>query len=137
MITADQPTRQTRHIGGTKLFVFQDCIKEEHTSLESLRTQYNLGNQFTEELGRIKKFYEHANVTIGRHILPNHSLLYTAAQESFPYQITPCNTPKLHKPSTTNKYVATYRMIRELLPTSTFDLVSFRSHYALSAHSCN
>ena len=50
MTTANQPTKRTRHMD-TKLFVLQDWIKEEHISLKALRTQYNLGDQFTKALG--------------------------------------------------------------------------------------
>ena len=44
--TVDQPTKRTRHMD-TKLFVLQDWIKEGHISIEALRTQYNLSDQFT------------------------------------------------------------------------------------------
>ena len=93
MATADQPTKHTRNMD-TNLFVLQDWIKEEHISLESLRTQYNLGDQFTKALGRIK-FYKQTDVIMGRRV-PKYSPLYTETN-SIPYRTTPCNIPKLPK----------------------------------------
>ena len=109
MATADQPTKRTKHMV-TKLFVLQDWIKEEHISLESLRTQYNLGDQFTKALGRIK-FYEQTDVIMGRRV-PKYSPLYTETN-STPYRTTPCNTPKLPKAklSSTPAYDPTNELI--------------------------
>ena len=104
----------------TKLFVLQDWIKEEHISLEALRTHYNLGDQFTKALGRIK-FYEQTDVIMERHV-PKYSPLYTG-KTSPPYRTTSCNTPKLPKakPRSISAYNATYELIKRLLPNSIFD----------------
>ena len=125
MATADQPTKCTRHMN-TKLFVLQDWIIEEHTSLEALRTQYNLGDQFTKALGRIT-FYEQIYVIMGRR-LPKHSPLYTG-KDSPPYRTTLCNTPKLPKakPSSISAYNPMYELINRLLPNSVFDIIGQRT----------
>ena len=121
MATADQPTKRTRHMD-TKLFVIQDWIKEEHISLESLRTQYNLGDQFTKALGRIK-FYEQTDVIMGRRV-PTYSPLYTD-KDSPPYRASPYNTPKLPKakPSSIPAYNPTHELIKRLLPNIIFDII--------------
>ena len=125
MVTADQPTTCTRHIN-TKLFaVLQDWIKEEHISIEALCTQYNLGDQFTKALDIIE-FYEQTDAIIGRWI-PAYFPLYTR-KDSPPYRTTPSNAPKLQKqqltkPSNTSTYTPVYTVIKELLPTSIFDLI--------------
>ena len=46
-----------------KVVILQDWIKEEHINLESICTQYSLGNQFTKALGCIK-FYEQTDFII-------------------------------------------------------------------------
>ena len=76
----------------TELSVLQDWMKEERTSLESLRTQYNLGDQFTKALRRVK-LYEQSDVIMGCHI-PSFSLLYiSVTSHPFPltqYHVTHC-----------------------------------------------
>ena len=69
MTAVDQPTKRTpRHMDTTsKLFVLQNWIKEEYISIKAMCTQYNLGDQFTKALGRIK-FYEQTNVIMGRRV---------------------------------------------------------------------
>ena len=121
MATVDQPTKCTRHMYN-KLFVLQDWIKEEHISLEALRTQYNLGDQFTKALGRIK-FYEQTDVIMGRRV-PKYSPLYTG-KDSPPYRTTPCNTPKLPKAKLSSilAYNPTYELIKRLLPNSIVDTI--------------
>ena len=125
MATVDQPTKRTRHMD-TKLFIQQDWIKEEHISLESLRTQYNLGDQFTKALGLIK-FYEQTDVIMGPRV-PKYSPLYTDTN-SPPYRTTPCNTPKLPKSKLSGipAYNPTYELIKRLLPNSIFDIIGQRT----------
>ena len=125
MATADQPTKRTRHMD-TKLFVLQDKIKEEHISIEALLTQYNLGDQFTKDLGRIK-FYEQTDIVMTRRV-PKYSSLYTG-ENSPPYRTTPCHTPKLPKakPSSVSAYNPTHELIKWLLPNSIFEIVGQRT----------
>ena len=119
MATADQPTKRTRHID-TKMFAIQDWIKEDHMTMEAIKTHYNLSDAFTKALGRIK-FYEQTDVIMGRRI-PPYSPLFTA---SLTHSTSPIESPKTQF-TPVPRTRGTYRL-KDLLPTSIYNLIGRRT----------